>query len=88
MNTLDRIALIKQRLEAAFAPTQLEVTDDSSQHKGHAGSRDGAGHYTVFIEANCFKGKLQVTVHREIYHVLSDMIPEQIHALQIKVKHQ
>ncbi len=84
MNTPDRMILIKQRLQTAFSPTRVEVQDDSAQHKGHAGSRDGAGHYTVFIEADCFKGLSRIEIHREIYRVLSDMIPEQIHALQIK----
>ncbi len=84
MNTIDRIPFIKQRLQAAFSPIRLEVQDDSAKHKGHAGSQGGAGHYTIFIEADCFKGKSRVAIHREIYQVLNDMIPEQIHALQIK----
>lgn len=84
MSTFDRISLIQQRLQTAFSPTLIEVQDDSAQHKGHAGSQGGAGHYTVIIQADCFKGLSRIEVHREIYRVLQDMIPEQIHALQIK----
>lgn len=84
MNTSDRIPLIQQRLQAAFMPTQIEIQDDSAQHRGHAGSQGGAGHYTVIIQADCFKGLSRVEVHRKIYEVLQDMIPAQIHALRIK----
>jgi len=85
MTPLERVALIQQRLQDAFTPTRLEVQDDSAQHKGHAGSQYGAGHYTVIIAADCFKDKSRISVHREIYQVLNDLIPEQIHALQIKL---
>lgn len=86
MTPQERITLIQQRLQDAFTPTQLEVQDDSAQHKGHVGSQHGAGHYTVVIAADCFKGKSRVAVHREIYHILSDLIPKEIHALQIMTK--
>ncbi len=86
MNRVDRVTLITQRLQAAFSPTELEVQDDSAEHLGHAGSRDGAGHYSVLIAANCFKGKSRIAIHREIYQVLNDLIPQQIHALKITIK--
>ncbi len=85
MTSSNRIATIKQRLLTAFSPAQLEVQDDSAQHAGHAGSQGGAGHYTVIIAADCFKDKTRIAVHREIYDVLADMIPEQIHALRIRL---
>jgi BolA protein len=83
---MERLQLIRERLQKAFFPIQLEVLDDSHKHKGHAGSVGGAGHYTVIIAANCFMEKERVEVHRAIYNVLSDLIPDQIHALQIVVK--
>ncbi len=79
----ERMQIIRQRLEKSFLPSHLEVIDDSEKHKGHAGSQGGAGHYTVVIRANSFAGKSRVMIHREIYHVLSDMIPNEIHALKI-----
>jgi BolA protein len=81
---MDRISLIRDRLQNAFSPSHLEVHDDSELHKGHAGSQGGAGHYTIVIAADCFKGKSRVAVHREVYKVLEDLIPQQIHALRIK----
>lgn len=80
-----RLVTIQQRLQTAFSPEKLEVIDDSDKHKGHAGSQNGAGHYTIIIVTECFKDVPRIEAHREIYRVLDDLIPEQIHALQIKI---
>lgn len=77
--------IIHEKLQEAFSPSKLEVIDDSHKHKGHAGSKDGAGHFTVKIQAGCFNNLSRIVVHRQIYEVLADLIPEKIHALQIKV---
>lgn len=86
MTPLERLTFIQQRLQSAFMPTRLEVQDDSAQHQGHAGSQYGAGHYTIIIWADCFKAKPRLAAHREIYSVLSDLIPKEVHALQIQLK--
>jgi BolA protein len=85
MTPAERLTTIQTRLQKEFLPVVLEVIDDSHLHVGHAGSRDGAGHYTVVVMADCFRGKNRVAVHREIYAVLADLIPLEIHALQIKL---
>jgi BolA family transcriptional regulator, general stress-responsive regulator len=85
MKTEQRIKIITERLQCQFFPASLEVIDDSDKHIGHSGSQGGAGHYTVVIQADCFKNKSRVDVHREIYAVLNDLIPHEIHALRIKL---
>jgi BolA family transcriptional regulator, general stress-responsive regulator len=85
MTTEERMATIQERLQETFLPNTLEVIDDSAKHKGHVGSRDGAGHYTVIIAAKAFQNKSRIEIHRDIYKVLDDLIPKEIHALQIKV---
>ena len=80
----ERIAVIRTRVQEKFSPTHLEVIDDSAQHKGHAGSRGGAGHYTLIITADALKNKSRIDAHREIYALLADLIPDEIHALVIK----
>ncbi len=82
---MDRVAIITERLQKAFSPSQLQVIDDSEKHKGHAGSAGGAGHYTIIISAPCLANLSKVAAHRKIYEVLNDMIPHEIHALQIKI---
>lgn len=83
MNREERILIIEKRLQMAFLPNNLEVLDDSDQHIGHEGSKDGAGHYTVKIAADYFKNKNRIDIHRDIYKVLEDLIPHEIHALRI-----
>ncbi len=86
MNNLTRKHLIIERLQEKFTPTHLEIQDDSHKHIGHAGSKDGAGHFSVTISADCFKNKSRIETHREIYKALDDLIPHEIHALQIMIK--
>jgi BolA protein len=85
MTPVKRMTVIKQRLEKKFSPSQLQVLDDSAKHVGHAGSKEGAGHYTVMIASEDFANKSRIDVHREIYAELQDLIPHEIHALQIKI---
>jgi BolA protein len=83
--TLNRLEVIRTRLEAAFSPTYLQVLDESDQHVGHAGHQGGGRHFAIIIAADCFAGVSRVAAHRQIYALFDDMIPEQIHALRIVV---
>lgn len=85
MKSAERVLEIKKRLTEKFAPDSLEVIDDSAKHAGHAGSRDGAGHYQVIIAAAALKNKTRIAAHQEIYAALHDLIPHEVHALQIKI---
>lgn len=83
-SSADRMALIEEKLRAAFAPSHLEIQDDSHKHIGHEGAKQGAGHYTINITSSCFKGKSLIDKHRMIYQVLAELIPQNIHALKIQ----
>ena len=72
---------IKARL-ATLNPISLEIQDDSAQHAGHAGNTGGA-HFTVKIVSSQFSQKSQIMRHRLIYQTLTDLMPNQIHALSI-----
>ncbi|HPR05584.1 MAG TPA: BolA family protein [Denitromonas sp.] len=80
-NTLEQI---EARLTAALAPASLHIDDDSAQHAGHAGARDGGGHYRVDIVSAAFAGKNTMARHRLIYAALGDLMPRAIHALSIR----
>lgn len=86
MSTEQRMTLIRKRLQQAFHPSYLEIVDESAQHKGHQGAENGAGHYSVIIVAECLNDQSRVAAHRKIYHVLHDLIPNEIHALKIHLK--
>ena len=75
---------MRARLEAALVPERLEIVDDSAKHAGHAGARDGRGHYSVAIVSARFVGQGAVARHRMVYAALGDMMQTDIHALAIK----
>lgn len=74
--------LIRERL-SRLAPDVLEVFDDSHEHAGHAGAKDGGGHFQLVIVSRHFAGKNAVARHRLVYEALGDLMPKQIHALTI-----
>jgi BolA family transcriptional regulator, general stress-responsive regulator len=75
--------MIRERL-SALAPDALEVFDDSGDHAGHAGAKDGGGHYQLVIISRQFAGKNALARHRLVYEALSDLMPKRIHALAIR----
>ncbi|EQD27448.1 BolA-like protein [mine drainage metagenome] len=79
-----RVALIRARLQAAFAPLELDVIDDSARHAGHAGARDGRGHFSVRIVSAAFVGMAPLARHRAVYAALGALMDSDIHALQIE----
>lgn len=84
----DRIDRIRSALSVALAPTELEVRDDSHKHVGHAGARDGRGHFHVHIVSSAFDGLTALARHRAIYAALGDMMTSDIHALAIDARAQ
>lgn len=81
--TAERIQQIQSRLEAAFSPSHLQVKDQSHLHAGHAGARDGMGHFEATIVAEAFSGKNRIERHRMVYAALGSMLQTDIHALKI-----
>lgn len=79
----NRVAEIERRLRQAFAPTELQVKDQSHLHAGHAGARDGLGHFEVTIVADAFEGRGRIERHRLIYAALGTLMETDIHALKI-----
>jgi BolA family transcriptional regulator, general stress-responsive regulator len=78
---MNLVETIKTRL-APLSPSSLEIQDDSAMHAGHAGNT-GGGHFTLKIVSSQFSQKSQIMRHRLIYQALSDLIPQQIHAISI-----
>ena len=75
---------IRARLEP-LAPTAIDVTDDSALHAGHAEAlRHGGGHFSLTVVSESFKGLSRVRRHQAVYSLLADLIPERIHALQLR----
>lgn len=81
----NRSTLIETRLQQAFAPTYLEVIDESDKHLGHAGHQGGGRHFAVIIASASFQTLTRVQAHRQIYALFTDLMPDKIHALRIQV---
>ena len=78
------VAQIESRLSAALSPMSLHIDDESALHAGHAGARDGGGHFRVEIVAEAFTGKGTLARHRLVYDAVGDLMPSAIHALAIR----
>jgi BolA family transcriptional regulator, general stress-responsive regulator len=77
---------IVAKLSSKFAPSTLEVIDESSRHQGHAGSRpEGETHFRIRIVADSLLGKSRIAQHREINETLAEELRSGVHALAIEV---
>lgn len=77
---------IVEKLSQKFAPTHLEVLDESDRHKGHAGSRPGGEtHFRVRIASPQFTGRTRLQQHRAVMEALNAELKGGVHALAIEV---
>jgi BolA protein len=75
---------LEQKLRAAFAPTMLEVIDESEQHRGHGGWREGGGtHFRVVMRAPSFAGQSRIARSRAVHSALAEEIAGGVHALAL-----
>ncbi|KAK4508082.1 hypothetical protein PRZ48_001819 [Zasmidium cellare] len=82
---------IRQKITETFAPTSLEIFNDSHKHAHHQamqGSTSKETHFRVNIVSDSFKSKMQPARHRMVYTLLKDELAAEggIHALQLKTK--
>ena len=82
--TSQRVAKIRERLEAELAPQELDIKDESHRHAGHEGARDGRGHFQCTIVSTAFEGRSPLERHRMVYEALGDLMLSDIHALSIR----
>ncbi len=84
--TAARIRKIESLLSEAFEPATLLVKDQSHLHAGHAGARDGKGHFDVRIVSNAFSGLSLIERHKAVFAALGGLMDTDIHALKIDAK--
>lgn len=70
---------IEQKLAAEFAPTFLQVDDESYMH---ASGADAQSHFKVTLVTDQFAGKRLLARHRAINALLAEEL-QQIHALAL-----
>ena len=76
---------LRMKLEQAFGPDRLEITDDSARHAGHLHDQPGGeSHFNVTIVSPVFVGLSRVERQRRIYAALAEELAGPVHALSLK----
>ena len=84
MRVTDRI---RQKLDEALAPLELDVIDESALHAGHAGARpEGETHFRVRIISPAFEGLSRLARQRRVHEILADELRTRVHALSIDAR--
>jgi BolA protein len=79
-----RCARIEAELRERLRAVHVEVIDESHMHAGHAGARDGGGHFRAVVVSMQFEGKTPVQRQRLVYDALESAMGSEIHALSMK----
>jgi stress-induced morphogen len=83
----NRVARIETALRDHFAPTIMQVEDDSAKHAGHSGARaEGETHYSVLVVSDRFTGLNRVARHRLVNAALGDEFSAGLHALSLTLR--
>ena len=77
-----------ERIEAllqSLSPSSVDVTDNSHLHVGHAGAKDGGGHFAVTVVSGEFEGLMKIKRHRLVYQAVNELFESgAIHALEVE----
>ena len=76
MNKQDTIT---EKLNQAFSPEHLEISNESHMHSGPATE----SHFKVVLVCNDFEGKMLIARHRMVNKVLEEELNGGIHALAL-----
>ncbi len=77
---------ITQKLTEAFSPIELQVIDESEQHRGHGGYIEGGEtHFKVVMKSADMNGLSRVARQRAVYAVLKSELEERVHALALQI---
>ena len=71
---------IRTKLEAAFDPVHLDVTNESRMHNVPSGSES---HFKLVIASRRFEGERPLGRHRLVNDTLADELAGPVHALAI-----
>lgn len=81
--TPTRAQRIRACIREHFEDAQIELVDDSHLHVGHAGAREGKGHFRLNIVSERFVGLRPLQRHQLVYSALGELMQTEIHALNI-----
>lgn len=73
-------SIIIKKLDGAFSPDHLEVTNESASHNVPEGSES---HFKVVLVSQSFEGQSAVRRHQSVYAVLAAELQFGVHALAL-----
>jgi BolA protein len=79
----NRPGRIRACIREHFEDAKIELVDESHLHVGHAGAREGKGHFRVHIVSDRFLGLRPLQRHQLVYGALGKLMQTEIHALNI-----
>ena len=81
---MELIDEIEEKLRDGLKPVEINIWDESNEHKGHPGATTGASHFFLRIISEKFEGLNRIQRHKMVYSFLDGYIPEKIHAISIQ----
>ncbi|MBW2240620.1 MAG: BolA family transcriptional regulator [Deltaproteobacteria bacterium] len=80
----DRSEKLEAALQERLNAVHVEVEDESHLHAGHAGAREGGGHFRALIVSERFEGLTRVQAQRAVFDAVATEMNEWIHALSLR----
>jgi len=78
--------IITKKLQTAFEPVSFELIDESENHRGHGGWREGGeSHFRLRMTAASFVGQGRVQRQRAVNQVLAEELSGPVHALAMEL---
>ena len=77
---------MERKLTSEFHPQQLEIVDESEDHRGHGGYREGGEtHFRIVMRAESLKGMSRIARQRAVMSCVKAEMDERVHALALDV---
>lgn len=77
---------IRRKLTEGLAPSEIEVFDESEQHRGHGGWREGGEtHFRVRLKSASFNDLSRVQRQRAVHALLKEELAGPVHALALEL---
>lgn len=77
---------MQRKLEAEFQPQTIEIIDESEDHRGHGGYREGGEtHFKIVMRAQTLAGMSRVARQRAVMSCVKAELDERVHALALDV---
>lgn len=77
---------MEAKLAEVFSPIELEIIDESEQHRGHGGWREGGEtHFRIRMTASSFADMNRVARSRAVHKALEEELSGPVHALALEL---